>query len=202
VTPTVPRLWPGATVVILANGPSLTPAQVARVFESDAKVIAIKEALRLAPGADVLYACDARWWKHFGPTIAYAGPRYALEPTPYATALRNTGPIGLELDPTGLRTGKNSGYQSINLAVHLGAARIVLLGYDMKAGKTGDHWFGAHRYPGTVPPRYIDFRECFRWIVEPLKAAGVEVLNATPDSALEWFPRVSLEDALAQVVAP
>ncbi len=200
--PAVPRLWPGETVVILATGPSLTPAQVERADRSVARVFAIKEAIRLLPRADVLYACDARWWKHFGPGLAdYAGPRYALEPTPYATCLRNTGMTGLELDPTGLKTGQNSGYQAVNLAVHLGAARIVLLGFDMKQGRTGDHWFGAHTYPGTVPPRFRDFIEYFASIVAPLGAAGIEVLNATPGSALLCFPQVTLDAALGDEVA-
>jgi hypothetical protein len=195
----VPRCWPGETFVILANGPSLTPAQVERVDRAAVRVIAIKEAVRLAPHAPVLYACDARWWKHFGPDLKdYAGLRYALEPTPHAQCLRNTGMTGLELDPTGLRTGKNSGFQSIGLARHLGADRILLLGFDMKVGKTGDHWFGAHRYPGATHPtgKYADFIACFDSIVEPLKAEGIEVINCTPDSALKCFPMMDLAAAL------
>jgi hypothetical protein len=193
----VPRLWPGQAVAILASGPSLAPTDVASVAAAGLPIIAIKEAQRLAPAADVLYACDAKWWKHFGPTLRFDGLRYALEPTPYALTLRNTGMTGLETDPTGLRTGKNSGYQAINLAVHLGAAKIILLGFDMQPGKTGDHFFGAHRYPGAVEPRYYDFLQCFGTIAAPLAAAGVEVVNATPDSALHAFPHVTLEEALA-----
>jgi len=194
----VPRLWPGQTVAILASGPSLVADDVARVIAAGLPIIAIKEAQRLAPAADVLYACDARWWRHFGPSLTgFAGLRYALEETPYAQTLRNGGYTGLDLDPTALRTGKNSGYQAVNLAVHVGAAKIILLGFDMQPGKTGDHFFGQHRYPGSVPPAYRDFREMFATIVEPLRAADVEVLNATPGSALEAFPIVSLEEALA-----
>ena len=39
--------------------------------------------------------------------------------------------FGLESARDTLAHGNNSGYAAINLAVHLGAARIVLLGYDM-----------------------------------------------------------------------
>lgn len=190
----VPCLWPGETFVILASGPSLStvPAMSPKV-----RTIAIKDAIRLAPFADVLYACDAKWWKHHGPTLDYQGPRYALEPTPFAQVLRHTGQTGIERDPTALRTGKNSGYQAINLAVHLGAAKIVLLGYDMQTDAKGSHhWFGDHPYHTVVPP-YQAFLSCFETIVAPLKALGIEVLNATPQSALKVFPRVSLEEALA-----
>lgn len=194
----VPRLWPGQTVAILASGPSLCADDVARVMAAGLPIVAIKEAQRLAPMADVLYACDAKWWRHFGPSLTgFTGLRYALEATPYAQTLRNSGYTGLDLDPTALRTGKNSGYQAVNLAVHLGAAKIVLLGFDMQPGKNGDHFFGAHKYPGAVQPRFRDFREMFLTIVDPLKAAGVEVVNATPGSALEAFPLVTLDEALA-----
>lgn len=197
VGPVVPCLWPGETFVILAGGPSLTPADIAAVLARRVRVIAIKDTIRLAPEADVLYACDAKWWQYHGPALVYSGLRYALElkAAPWATVLKETGQLGLELDPGGLRTGKNSGYQAINLAVHLGARRIVLLGYDMRPVKGRHHWFGPHPYRTTDPP-YAAFLPCFATLVAPLRAAGVEVLNATPGSALDVFPRVSLAEAL------
>jgi len=126
---TVPCRWPGETVVILAGGPSLAAAHVARC--QGAHVIAIKDTIRLAPWADVLYGCDAKWWAHHGAQLrAFTGLRYALEAgaSAWATVLRNTGELGLEADPSGLRTGKNSGYQAINLAVHLNARQIIQIG--------------------------------------------------------------------------
>jgi hypothetical protein len=116
--------------------------------------------------------------------------------TPHAQVLQNTGILGLEEAPTGLRTGKNSGYQAINLAYHLGAARVVLVGYDMRPDAKGrHHWFGSHPYP-TLDPPYPALLEYFGTIAGPLAARGVEVLNATPDSALSCFRRATLEEAL------
>jgi len=195
----VPKSWPGCTMAILGGGPSLTAEQVAAVSAAGCRILAIKDSIRLAPFADVLYACDAKWWKHYGPTLAYDGPKYALEAgaAPWATVLRNAGYSGLELEPDGLRTGKNSGFQSIGLARHLGAKRILLLGYDMKPGPKGQHhWFGPHPY-ATADPPYRAFLDLFPTLVEPLKAAGVEVINCTPESALTCFPSASLADALA-----
>jgi hypothetical protein len=109
--------------------------------------------------------------------------------------LRNTGERGLENDSTGLRTGRNSGYAAINLAVHLGATRIVLLGYDMRGHKQ-QHFFGQHppRLRSSTP--YASFVACFSTLVEPLRQRGVEVLNCTPGSALGMFRRAALRDAL------
>lgn len=196
----VPRLWLGETFIVIASGPSLTLEDV-EYCRGRGRVIAVKDAVRLASWADVLYACGAdvgRWWSHYGPSLSFEGLRYTLDPksAKYATVLKNTGILGLETDPTGLRTGKNSGYQAVNLAVHLGAKKIVLLGYDMqpKAGK--DHWFGAHPYLTAAIP-YQAFRDLFPSMMEPLAALGIEIVNASRETALTCVPRVSLEEALS-----
>lgn len=193
----VPRVWDGETAVILAGGPSLTQKDVDAV-RGRARVLAIKDAVRLAPWADALYACDGKWWKRWGAGLRFEGLKYSLEypQAPLAGVLANTGPKGLELDPSGIRTGKNSGYQAINLAVHLGVRRVILLGYDMQPAEDGrHHWFGAHPYSTNNPP-YWAFLDLWPSIVEPLKAVGVEVVNATRRTALDCFPKVSLEEAL------
>lgn len=202
----VPRLWPGETVVCLGGGPSLT-AEDAAYVRGKARVIAIKEAghcslqgvAPVAPWADALYACDAKWWRWEHGAPAFSGLKFALEPQavrfPDVTVLKNLGEEGLSLEPTGLKTGNNSGYQAINLAVLLGASRVILLGYDMWRRADGEsNWFGKH--PNHVPSPYHLFLQRYGTIVEPLKAAGVEVLNASRHTMLSAFPRVVLEDVL------
>ncbi len=195
---TVPRMWPDSTIVVLATGPSLCQADV-DACRGRARVIAIKDAIQLAPWVDVLYSCGSDiglWWHKFGPGLSwYHGLRYTLDPNAaeWAQVLRNTGYVGLETDPSGLRTGKNSGYQSIGLARHLGAARIVLLGFDAE-GTT--HFFGPHR-DSMARPNLRDFAPLFETLVEPLTALGVEVLNASRQSQITAFQRVSLEEALS-----
>lgn len=198
---TVPRLWPGATVVCVGTGPSLTREDV-DYCRDRAKVIAIKHAIEWAPWADAVYSCGSdrgQWWQRHGDELAaYRGLRYTLDPAAsrWASVLKNTGFTGLETEPHGLRTGKNSGYQAINLAAHLGAARIVLLGYDMGTDVTGrDHFFGAH-WHGSRPP-FEAFRELFETLVEPLRELGIQIMNASRETSLTAFPCVSIEEALA-----
>lgn len=197
----VPRLWPGETVVCIGTGPSLTPEDVA-YCQGKAHVIAIKHAVEWAPWADVLYACGSdgsKWWTRNREAVeAFGGLRYTLDPAAerWAQVLAQTGVTGLETEPTGIRTGRNSGYQAINLAVHFGARRIVLLGYDMQPdAQDRDHFFGQHWHGSRVPFRV--FTDLFASLVEPLCALGVEVLNATRRTALTCFPRVTLAEALA-----
>lgn len=196
----VSRLWPCSTVVCVATGPSLTAEDI-EYCRGRARVVAIKDAVRMAPWADVLYGAGGdrgAWWTTYGPALAeFAGLRYTLDPhaARWATVLKNTGWTGLESHPDGLRTGKNSGYQAINLAVHVGASRIVLLGYDLQAEGDRDHFFGAHPYR-TKPNAYRDFRDMFETLVEPLRQLGIVVVNATRRTALACFPQASLEEAL------
>lgn len=91
-------------------------------------------------------------------------------------------------------TQLNSGAGAIALAAHLGARRIVLLGYD--AQKTGGaaHWHGDHPQGlgnagavGKWPGQFADLAKSL---------AGVEIINASRESALRCWPRMTLEEAL------
>jgi hypothetical protein len=87
--------------------------------------------------------------------------------------------------------------QGINLALHFGGARAVLLGFDQKAAE-GDrtHWHAGHRIPSDPADYAATMIPEFESMVAPLAAAGLEVLNATPDSALECFPKIKLRRVL------
>lgn len=199
----VERLWPDSTIVCLGTGPSLTQADV-DACRGRARVIAIKDAIRLAPWADVLYGAGAdasKWWQRPDnqPWIqAFGGLKFALDPEVkrMATVLANGPMKGLSLDPTKLALGHHSGYQAVNLAALLGASRILLLGYDLKAHAVkGDHFFGKH--PRGNTPCYHLMSLCFDTLIEPLRALGIQVLNCSRDTALSTFPRVPLTEALS-----
>jgi hypothetical protein len=187
----VPKAWPGETVVVIATGPSLTADDV-DYCRGKARVIAINDATRLAPWADALYATDAKWWHWHKGVPEYTGPKWSLEHSqwhntralyPDVQRLRNTGP-----------GGRNSGYAAINLAVHYGASKIVLLGYDMQAVKGKSHFFGEHPQKNTSP--YAQFRQAFTTLVKPLAKLGIEIVNCSRNSVLTAFPKAELRDTL------
>ena len=196
----VPKMWPGQTVVCIASGPSLTREDCDFV-RGKARVIVVNTSYQLAPWADVLYACDARWWKWNRGAKDFHGMTFAMErrAAQYRKDIRlvKVGkPEGLSDDPLYLNTGKNSGYQALNLAYLAGASRILLLGYDLQRGPKGEmHWHKEH--PMRTPHLYPEFRRRFETLVEPLQQRGVEVVNVTRNSALECFPKMSLEMAFA-----
>lgn len=159
--------WPGATVALLAGGPSLTPELFAMVGEARKadrlRVIAINDSYLLAPWADVHYAADAKWHRWHSAGIPKVGlpaeevrARWAAFPGQKCTIencgghvvddtvhiMRNRDKVtnphsGLSHDPEALATGRHSGFMALNLAILAGATNILLLGYDAKRGADG-----------------------------------------------------------------
>lgn len=103
---------------------------------------------------------------------------------------------GLSPWPNALRIGLNSGYQALGLAIAAGASRCVLLGYDMHYPGGRTHWHGGH--PNIHVPEQLYSGEYRKWFNSMAAALpeGVEVLNATPGSLVDSFPRVALEEIL------
>lgn len=181
----------------LASGPSMRAEDV-EAIRGLGHVIAINNTVFLAPWADVLYSCDRAWWLAYADQIAdFKGRRVALaqdglpdcvEGMPWSYA------SGLGLDC--IHTGNNSGYQAINLAYLMGAKKIVLLGYDMQ--HPGKHWHPPHPAPlgnfsRGMPELCIPK---FKALADYLQAQGIEVINATRETALTCFKRSTLAEAL------
>lgn len=195
---TVPRVWPGETVVCIASGPSLTTDDV-EYCRGRAKVLVINTSILLAPWADAFHACDGRVWRwHKEAVQAFGGLKFSLDGAAAeygAAVLGNGGMWGLSTDPGVICNGRNSGYQAMNIASLLGASRIVLLGYDMQPGPQHEsHWHGDH--PNKGQPPYNACVAAFRTIAQPLAALGVAVVNCTRRTALDMFPKQPLQETL------
>jgi hypothetical protein len=108
--------------------------------------------------------------------------------------LRNTGIEGFNPDPDALRTGMNGGYQALHLVAHLGAKRVILVGFDNQ----GPHWFGEHPQPvqKSMPPAYGLRLGFFRALGVILAGRGIEIVNASAHSALDAFQQVDLQGEL------
>lgn len=216
----VRRLWEGQTVALIAGGPSLTIAQVEHVRTSKVRCIAVNASYLIAPWADVCYFADSHFWRWHHEGIecaglaaeevrekfhAFAGQKCSIENSGANVTddavhmLRNkTFPKhgnGLSLDADALVTGRHSGFQALNLATLAGAKRVLLLGYDGQPREQRTHWFGSHPRP-TPLDAYRVYRQAFTEAKSPLERIGVEVLNCSPGSAIETFPKMNIEDVL------
>jgi len=197
------REWAGQTVAILASGPSLTDAQIetARAAQAAgrARIVAINNTWRRAPFADALYASDAAWWRHYRP--AFTGERWSRSmAAPEFGARYCPGIAGdrLSTDPARIHFGGFSGFQAVNLAFLLGAAKIVLAGFDCAPAGALSHWHGDHprglNNPG--PANFAAWCAVLDPAAADLAAQGVEPVNSTIGGALQAWPRQPLEEAL------
>jgi hypothetical protein len=205
--------WAGATVACIGGGPSLSTDQCAVVQQRQRshgwKCIAVNDAYKAVPTADICYFADSQWWrwhKDREEFKAFAGIKASIEQTgaeiedddvhmvrnaaAVATALHAYGDGqtgGLSAFPNALRSGSNGGYQALGLAIAAGAARVLLLGYDMKFSGGKSHWHGGHAGARTTDdhPYRTTYTKAFEQLTLP---PGVQVINCTPDSNVRCFP--------------
>jgi hypothetical protein len=197
--------WPDSTVVCIASGPSLLAADVERC--RGLRVLAVSNAIALCPWADAHYAADCKWWDwHEDLANAPHPPKFSVSgivKRKYFRTIQHliiAGSVGLDYRPTHVMTGGHSGYTAINLAMHLGARRIILLGYDMQRGPQGEeHFFGDH--PDRTHLAYTARCKAYASLLRYLTPRGISIVNATRETAIPdtYVPRLSLEAVLSAV---
>lgn len=204
--------WRRECVAIIASGPSASKDAV-QILRDRIHVIAINESWRLAPWADVLYGCDAEWWKLRAGVPEFTGLKIRGMPSPasaemvrdenacrkYPDLFRvdvETNSEDILSQPGRLGAGGNSGFQAVNLAVQFGATAILLIGFDMR----GSHWHGRHPQPLRNPDEssFPRWRKVLDGAAGKLRSLGVDVVNASPVSALNAYPKMTTERALAR----
>lgn len=204
----IPRLFPDSIIVCVGTGPSLCAADLRELYHDQrAVVIAVNDAYRVV-AADVLYAADVRWWQwHVNvpdydmPRLKYVADAAALEYRRALIPIHVTKRDGLETKPIGVSSGGHSGYQALNLAVHFGARRIILLGYDMQSAVDDPLRHHAHalgEHPDQSHPTYASRIGVYETIVQPLIDLQIDVINASRASAITAFRRLPLHAALAE----
>lgn len=194
----VPRMFEGETVAVLASGPSMSQ-EVADAVRG-IPCIAVNDTFRLAPWAAILYAADRRWWLANPDAMEFPGVKIAspVGPGGDVKVLRQSGSVGFDPNPSMVRSGGNSGYQAVHVAIQAGAKRILLLGFDMH----GTHFFGLHTKKAEGRALGNPNEQKFRvWIDRfgALRNRGAEIINCTPGSALDAFPKMSLDEVMAWI---
>jgi hypothetical protein len=197
----LPRLCTTGTVVCAATGPSLT-AEDLEYCRGKATVLVINDAWRLAPWADVLYSSDQRWFPYHQWVQDFKGIKVGLtemRPSPFGDVIRlkYTGREGIDWEPDRVRSADNSGGAALNVAVHLGAKRIILLGYDMgPAANREMHFFGDHPNGLNRTRSFRRFIQLIETMAGPLRERGIDVINCSRRSALTCFPMRPLREVL------
>lgn len=184
--------WAGETAFIMGGGSSVAEQPVELL--KGRRLIVINSSYQRAPWADFLLWCDSRWWfarcdevsRMFKGRIVTSWPS---EDSRLLVMKRANPP--LTRDPAILPMRHTSTTSAIQLAVHLGAKRIVLLGID----QGGSHHHVPHPWP-LKPNAYHHQSEELAGIAPQLSAWGIDVVNASPTSTLTCWPRQPFEETL------
>lgn len=192
-------IWAGETAFIIAGGPSLAGFDFSRL--AGRRVIAINSSVFSCPSAGVLFFGDERWWRWNADKVkrTYAGRIFTCSsvadpvvhnlvkrrPPPYISPERG--------DVTMLRTSLTA---SINLAIHFGCTRLILLGADMKAAANGR----AHHHPEypvrNLPTCWDVQMTELREVAKSISDLGIEIINTSLESRIDWWPKQSIEELL------
>lgn len=213
-------IFDGQTVYCLASGPSLTREVADQV--KGRPTIVVNSSCNLAPWATVLYFTDCSWyeprrqlvadWQGHVATMCNTAKR---EMPDKVWRIKTCGDPDLpcEFPAVGsglVRQGRSSGHTAISLAIAMGAARPVLLGYDCRVVAGREHCHDEYLVGGRLTydvekedPRWNNKREYssvfvpgYRGWNDAAARAGVQILNATPGSAITEFPFIDLVDTL------
>lgn len=205
--PKLQKRWRGELVIVAASGPSLTK-DIAEQCKGH-RIIAVNDAYKLMPFADVLYACDAKWWYHHEGCPSFDGEKWSSHSEHndkrdvflrYKVRVARGEQVPMfsadsALIHYGGKGGANGGFQAVNIAILWGAAFILLVGFDMRTVNGKSHFFGDHPAGFVKQSPYKDFIAAFDKAAKQIPK-GVQIINCTEGSALKCFPSMSLYDAL------
>lgn len=201
------RIYEGETAAIIGTGPSLTDSQLEQV--SHLRKFGVNNAFRL--GLDVHLACNWQWWDRYWPEISDYDcykwtPRLASAENYGLNYIEERWEDGLSTDPSYICAHHGSGPQIVNLALHYGIKKMILIGWDMRyPGKVNNrqytgkrHYFGEYEkelqhWPRTGPNGELAGLIKEMETIYP-EDYGIEIINCTPGSAMTCFPMGELSD--------
>lgn len=193
--------WPGETVFIICGGPSVAAADLDCL--RGRRVIVVNSSHEAYPQADILIFGDSRWWVLHKPALAGFGGRIVTtalgsygEQLLKMRKVRPSAAAALSPDRQALSMQFTTLHAALNLAAHFGVARMVLIGADMGRASDGrSHHHKAHPWP-VKPGCWDQQMEQLAWTAAPLAARGIEVINCSAASRIDWWPKRTLAEAV------
>lgn len=194
------------TIAVVAGGPSLLGFAWDSLRLPGVDVVAVNLAFRPLPFARLLWWSDQRFFRWHEDALRMHGAEWKAtarllgdrEPyPPWVTTMKFTGERGYDPAPGCLKHGNTSTYAAMHVSASAGARRIAVFGLDMRRfeGKPA-HWHEDHLIQGDAGS-FAKMLVNFDSLAKEFLRMRIDVVNASPESALAVFPRVSHEEALA-----
>ena len=200
-----PLIWRGATVCVLGGGPSFPDCWKRLGWAPDKSfLLGVNNSLYDVPNQHVHIFNDERWWFKHREVVEEASKRGVVT-TSVNDELRGFPPCirvmkrAYGFHPNRDMTGwyGNTGASAIELAMKMGARKIVLVGFDLRLVEGKPNYFDNYISPADNE-RMVSFVIQVRSLVLAARSFfhWVEVVNATPGSALQEVPFIPPEQAL------
>jgi len=199
----VPHIWTDATCLVVCSGESAGKLQE-QIRRFPGPVLAVKHGVLLRPDAEVFFVSGEwtrdiaakllpKWARRHDPTArAYVRGRYCEGLDPIFQRVTRSKVHGTLTTLTDHVTGLDTGTSAINLAYHLGATTILLVGYDMAGGH-----FCKHPLPFPPADHFARHMKPLAEMNADARSKGVRIVNCGGDlSAVTVFERGRLEDFL------
>ena len=168
---TIPKLWDGETVAVLATGPNMSQ-DVADALREHRRIV-VNFTHRLAPDADMLVAMDGNWPQEYRdfPGMRVTGVKdddldaYYIGPRWERVRLENGAEVEIH----------NSGLTAVRIAAAMGAKKIILAGFDGFSPGERVHYYDDEIDVGA----YVGVTIGLKKIIAELAAQGVTVERFT-----------------------
>ncbi len=191
------EIWKGQVCYIIGGGPSLLTQNTALLQGQN--IIVINSSYLAFPDAQFCIFSDMRWWCHHLRLKAMTDFKGTVISTSNSASgakivkmKRKSSPgLATERDSVMVRNTTLTG--AINLAVHFGVAKLVLLGIDQKT-TDGKHWHHASHPWNPTANCWARQQMDMPKIAADLTALNIPCVNASPGSALALWPVVNLEE--------
>ena len=196
-------IWEGEDVFIIGGGPSIKDLDLDKLL-AGFKVLGINDGYKYEC-CDACFFGDTVWWSHHCDELkSFRGEIYSTSGVHDPTIRHlDLTPVGFTDDKTKLAWNSNSGMAGINLAAHLGAKRIFLLGFDMRFGDDGQpNWHpnirkvNQNTYKGMLN-RELQMVKQMKNLFPELECINVEVVKDW--SMMKHLPKVLLDDLLIKI---
>lgn len=204
-----PPYWSDKPVLVVGCGVSLKGFDFNQL-KGLGYILAVKQAWVDLPFADACFGLDQGWTKRCQAELielARKMPVYISLPKQIDDKLHGLIPAATYLErlrtcekfttsPRTIESGGNSGFGAVNLAWLKKARRIYLFGFDYQP-KGGHYCPDRYDQPVGHNARYwLNWGGNFDHVKDQIARAGVTVINASINSTLTAFPKVSIEQAL------
>lgn len=192
------------TAIIIGGGFSVKSFDF-KYVKSHWPVIGVNDAFKLGDFIDFIWFGDQRWYEWNRDLLieqCKLGRVYtcaeSIEDDPMIRCFKRGKPLGIETSLNQVSWNRASGASAINFSYHLGARKIILIGFDLKRGSNGEtHWHDYHKTKDKdIDTLFLRYLEPFKKIKEDADKLGIEIINVNPDSAIQEFPKMSIKEAL------